>query len=81
MISFEVIPISFFAFFQSVQNVAEHRLESDAAIRMALGVEENFHMGDTLLGHFVEIGTSEIAKIPLLDQHRHARIVEIKEIL
>ena len=75
------MPSSFFAFFQAAHNAAEHRLESDAAIRMALGVEENFNMSDTLLGHFVEIGTSEIAKIPLLDQHRHARIVEIKEIL
>ena len=59
----------------------DHRLERDAARRVALRIEEELDIADILAGGLAEIVHRQVVEIRLGQQHRHALVVEVEEIL
>jgi hypothetical protein len=59
----------------------DHGRERDAAAGVALRVEEHLDVADVVGVGAREIGPGEVVEILLGDQHRHALIVDVEEIL
>ena len=58
-----------------------HRLEGDAALGMALRIEEYLGVAYVLGGGAAQIGHREVVKVLLVPQHAHAAIIEVEEVL
>ena len=66
---------------QGAGDAADHVGDRHAARRVALGIKENLDMAHAIGGGAVEIGCRQIEEILLRQQHRHALIVDVEEIL
>ena len=60
---------------------ADHRGKCDPARGVSLRVEEHLDMPDIVGVRALQISPGEIVEILLGDQHRHALIVDVEEIL
>ena len=58
-----------------------HRAERHAARRVALRIEEELDIAHVLAGGLAEIGHRQVVEIDLAQQHRHALVIEVEEIL
>src|SRR3546814_6511486 len=59
----------------------DHRVEGDAARRVALRIEEYLDMADIVGAGAGEIGGGEVVKVLLCDEDAHALIIDVEEIL
>ena len=60
---------------------ADHRGKCDPARGVSLRVEEHLDMPDIVFARALQISPGEIVEVLLGDQHRHALIVDVEEIL
>jgi len=74
-------PMGRLGFVNGTLDAVDHRGEGYAAGEMALGIEKDLGMAQTLGLDLVEIGCRQIVEILLRQQHRHALVVEIEEVL
>ena len=67
--------------FERTFNTVEHGLKFDPPHGVALGVKKDLNVADLVGFCAFEIGPGQVEKVLLGQQHRHALIINIKEIL
>ena len=60
-------------------DAAEHRIQSDAARNMGLGVAEYLHVHDTLFMRLAQVGSRQRMKIVGVAQHVGTGIIDVQE--
>ena len=69
------------AIFQGLKNAVGDRCERDATLGMGLGIEEDFDMANIVSGGPLQVGPCQVVKVLLVQQHRHALIIDVQEFL
>ena len=70
-----------FGIVDRAMQAVDHGGEGDAARGVALRIEEHFDMHEIVGARPLQIGPGQIVEILLRDQHRHALIIDVEEIL